>query len=273
MLRAELLKLMTLSASKVALAVGAGGLIVTQLLTVMLLPALASGRIGPGKDVVGDLIPSSDLVSADGQLAALSPLGNSGGTGSLGIAVIAIVLMGVLVGTSDFRFGGIVTTALAQPSRVRILVAKAAAAGVAGFVTGGVFALVSTATLLITLRTAQIPLAIEAAVLACVLVRSVLAISALTIIALAVGILAKSQLTAVLAMFGILIFEMVTQSMAQLITGSMPLWAQLMPLSLTNAVIGTDSAGMQLPVAAAALLVMTMAFLAFAAFALRRRDL
>lgn len=273
MLRAELLKLTTTPASKIALAVGAGGLLVTQLLTVTLLPALASGQIGPGKEVIGDDIPTGDFATSAGQLGALSPLGPSGGSGSIGIAVIAIVLMGVLAGTSDYRFGGMVTTALAQPSRVRILAAKAAAAGVAGLVTGAVLAAISTTTLLITLGIAGTPLAIEPAVLAAVLARSVVAIACLTVIAVAVGMLARSQLTAVLVMLGILLFEMIVQSIAQLIVGTVPVWAQLMPLSLTNAVIGAGTAGLPLPAAAPALLALTVLALTLAAHALRRRDI
>lgn len=273
MLRAELLKLTTTSASKIALAVGAGGLIVTQLISVTVLPALASGQIGPGPDVLGDVIPPLELVTSAGQLAALSPLGAPVGAGSIGIAVIAIVLMGVLAGTSDYRFGGIVISALAQPSRVRILMAKAGAAGVAGLVTGAVFAVVSTATLLITLGIAGTPLAIEPVVMAAVLARSMFAIACLTMIALAVGILARSQLTAVLTMLGILLFELVLQSIAQLLVGSMPTWAQLMPLSLTNAVIGTSAAELSVPAAAAALVALTGLALTLAALALRRRDI
>lgn len=273
MLRAELLKLTTTSASKIALAVGAAGLIVTQLMMVTLLPALASGLIGPGKDVVGDAVPVSDLVTAGGQLVVLSPLGASGGTGSIGIAVIAIVLMGVLAGTSDYRFGGILTTALAQPKRVRILAAKAAAAGIAGVVTGAVFVVVSTGTLLVTLAIANTPLSIGPAVLVAVLARSVLAIACLTMIALAVGVLARNQLIAVFVMVGILIFEMIAQSIAQLITGSVPIWAQFLPLTLTNAVIGTDPGGLPLPLAVAGLLALTVIALTLAALALRRRDI
>lgn len=273
MLRAELLKLTTTPASKIALAVGAAGLIITQLITVTLLPALASGLIGPGKDVIGDVIPASDLVTSVGQLAALSPLGASGGTGSIGIAVIAIVMMGVLAGTSDYRFDGIVTTALAQPNRVRILAAKAAATGIAGIVTGAVFAVVSTATLLTALGIAGTPFAIEPAVLAAVFARSVLAVACLTTFALAVGILARSQLIAVLAILSILIIEMIVQSIAQLIMGSMPVWAQFMPLSLVHAVIGTEAAGVPLPIAAAALLALTAIALTLAALVLRRRDI
>lgn len=272
MLRSELLKITTTTAPKIALGVGAGGLILTQLISVSVLPALTSGRMGAVPAELRDAIPALDLVTSSGQLAALSPLGASGGSGSLGIAVIAIVLMGVLAGASDYRFGGIVAAFLAQPNRVRVLMAKAGAAGVAGLVTGALFAVVSTATLLGTLWVLGIPIAIEPLVMAAVFSRSMLAIACLTIVGLAVGILARSQLAAVLVMLGVLLLELVVQSIAQLIAGSMPVWAQLLPLALTNAVIGTGESDLPLPVAVAALLGLTVITLALAATALRRRD-
>lgn len=273
MLGAELLKITTLPASKIALAVGVAGLMATHFLTVLLLPALASGQIGPGPEALGGAIPTPDLQTAAGQLALLGPLGTNDSAGSLGIAVIAIVLMGVLAGTSDYRFGGIVTTALAQPKRLRILAAKAAAAGVAGLVAGAVLAVAASATLLLTLAFAGTALAIEPAAAVAVLLRSALAVACLTIIALAVGIAAKNQLAAVLLMLGLLLLEMIIQSVAVLIAGSMPLWAQLMPLTLCNAVIGTGPAGISTPVASAALLALTGTALAIAALALHRRDI
>jgi ABC-2 type transport system permease protein len=272
MLRSELLKITTTTAPKIALGVGAGGLILTQLISVSVLPALASGRMGAVPADLRDALPSLDLVSTAGQLTALSPLGASGGSGSLGIAVIAIVLLGVLAGTSDYRFGGIVGTFLAQPNRVRILMAKAGAAGVAGLVTGALFAAVSVLTLLATLWLLGIPIAVEPLVIGAVLSRSMLAIACLTVIGLAVGILARSQLAAVLVMLGLLLLELVVQSIAQLIVGSMPVWAELLPLALTNAVIGTGESALPLAGAAAALLGLTAVALALAATALRRRD-
>lgn len=272
MYRAELLKLTTTTAPKVALGIGAGGLVLTQLLYVTLIPALASGLVGPGADVLGDELPALDLTVAAGQLSALNPLG-AAGAGSLGIAALAVILMGVLAGTSDYRYGGIVTTALAQPRRGRLLLAKAAAAGTAGVITGAVFALVSLAMLAGTLAVLGVPLALDPILILTVLLRSTGAIGALAVLGLGVGMLARSQLAGVLVMLAILLLEPIVQSVTQLITGTLPVWAQLLPLSLANAVIGTSDFGLSPAGAAPALLALTGVALALSALALRRRDL
>ncbi|PRY64635.1 hypothetical protein B0I08_11219 [Glaciihabitans tibetensis] len=187
------------------------------------MPALASGQIGPGAAALGDDFPTLDLSTASGQLSALNPLGTASGGGSIGIAVITIVLLGVLAGTSDYRFGGIVTTALAQPRRGRILTAKAAAMGIVGLLTGVVFAVVSLAALLATLVLTGTPLVVE-------------------------------------------------PSVAQLVTGVLPVWAELLPLSLATSVIGTGASGLSLPLAGGVLIALTGVDLAAAGVALRRRD-
>lgn len=272
MFRAELRKLTTTSAPKVALAVGAGGLILTQLVFVTVMPMLASGQIGPGAAALGDSFPTVDLGSAAAQLATLSPLGSST-AGSIGIAVIAVVLLGVLAGTGDYRHGGIVGAALAQPRRGRLLLAKAAAAGVAGLITGLAFALVSLLILLGTLAVLGVPVALDPLQIGGVLARGTGAVAALTVLGLAVGMLARSQLAGVLVMLAILLLEPIVQSIAQLISGALPVWAQLLPLSLANAVIGAGEFALSPAVAAAALLALTGGALALAALAFNRRDI
>lgn len=273
MFRAEMLKLTTTTAPKIAVAVGAIGLILTQITFVTLLPALAAGTIGPGRAALGDDFPALDMGSATAQLDALSPFGASAGGGSVGIAVIAVVMMGVLAGTSDYRFGGIVAAALAQPRRVRILLSKAAAIGVVGLATGLVFTLVSLATLLGTVAVMGLPLAVTPLEIAGVIARGTLAVGALSLIALAIGILARSQLAGVLTMLAILLLEPIVLSVTGLILGHVPAALQLLPLSLTNAVIGTTGSGLPFPLAVAGLGAVTLALLALAAIALRRRDI
>lgn len=272
MFRAELLKLTTTTAPKVALFIGAGGLVLTQLLYVTLIPALASGLVGPGADVLGDELPALDLTETAGQLSALNPLG-AAGAGSLGITAIAIILMGVLAGTSDYRYGGIVTTALAQPKRGRLLLAKVAAAGTTGLLAGAVFAIVSLAMLLGTLAVLGVPLALDPVLILAVLLRSAGAIGALALIGLCVGMLARSQLAGVLVMLAILLLEPIVQSVTQLLTGTLPVWAQLLPLSLANAVIGTSDFALSPAGAVPALLALTGVAVALAAITLRRRDI
>ena len=135
MFRAELIGLVTTTATKVTAAVAVVGLIVTQLAFVTLMPALADGDIGPGLDALGSDFPVLDLASRAVQLDALNPLGASMGSGSIGVALLAITLLGVLAGTSDDRYGGIVGAVLASPKRFRIVAAKAGAVALAGVLT------------------------------------------------------------------------------------------------------------------------------------------
>lgn len=134
MLRAEILKLTTTTSTRVAILIAALGLILTQLAFTLLLPALREDGAA-GADVTAEL-PVIDMGLAENQLAALNPFGASMGTGSIGAVIVAVVLLGVLAGTGDFRYGGITGAALAEPRRSRIVLAKAGAAAATGAVTG-----------------------------------------------------------------------------------------------------------------------------------------
>ncbi|MGV8872657.1 MAG: hypothetical protein ACOH2Q_09030 [Rhodococcus sp. (in: high G+C Gram-positive bacteria)] len=279
MLRAELLKLTTTAAPRTAIGIGAVGLILTQLAFVIILPLLAAGRIGPGRQALGNDFPVVDLTTVAAQTSALSPLGDyAGGGGSIGVAAIAVTLLGVLAGTGDYRFGGIVTTALAQPKRGRILIDKAAAAGIAGLLTGGAYAAISMVMLLITLAVQGTAWALDPLSVGAFLTRSVVAVGCLVVIGLAVGILARNQLFGVLTMLGILVLEPIIQAIARLSFGELPFWAQLSPLSLANSVISgghldAGQTGLSLPVALGSLIALTGTTLAAAALALERRDI
>lgn len=273
MIRAELLKLTTTRATKAAVAVGIAGLVATQVTLVTVLPALASGAIGPGREALGDDLPAFELSSGAAQLAAVSPLGSSTG-GSIGIAVLAVLILGVLAGTTDYRFGGIVPTALAQPQRGRILTAKVGALALVGLAVGVMYAIVSAATLAVSLLLAQTELAASIPDLVGVLGRGALAVTLLALLGLAIGVLARSQLAGVLVTLGILVLEIIIQSTVQLVTGALPVWAQLMPLSLGQAAVSSGVTGSIPPlVAVAALAALVAVVTAAAAVALRSRDI
>ncbi|MDJ0317369.1 hypothetical protein [Arthrobacter antibioticus] len=274
MIRAELLKLTTTTAVKVAVIIGVVGLILTQITLLTLLPALASGAIGPGLDTLGVALPDFGLESHAAQLAALSPLGASTGSGSLGIAVLAVVILGVLAGTSDYRFGGIVTTALAQPRRGLILVAKIGALALTGLLVGFVYAAINLLTLIISLPLAGAELLVSAPELILVLVRGTVVVTLLVLLGLAVGLLARDQVVGILTMLGLLLFEIIVQSIAQLVSGTLPIWAQIMPLSLAQSAISSPMNGGFPPVVALAVLAALVAVvLAGAGAAMRTRDI
>lgn len=274
MLRAELLKITTTRASKAAVTVGVVGLILTQALLVTVFPALASGAIGPGREVLGEDFPVFNLMTATAQLDAVSPLGYSSGIGSIGFAVLAVLMLGVLAGTTDYRFGGIVTTALAQPRRSRILAAKVGAMALIGLVVGLMYAAASLVSLVIALLMTGTGLAASFPELLGVLGRGTLVVALLAVLGLAVGMLTRNQVGGVLAMLGILFFEIIAQSLAQLVTGSVPVWAQIMPLALSQqAVSSIAAAGFTPWLAVAAFAALVALIVAVAAVALRTRDI
>lgn len=274
MLRAELIGLVTTTATKVTVAVAVLGLILTQLAFVTLLPALARGDIGPGLDALGGDFPVLDLASRAAQLDAVNPLGASMGSGSIGVALLAVTLLGELAGTSDDRYGGIVAAALASPRRVRIVAAKAGAIALLAAALGIVLVLVSVVTLLVTLAATGTPFVLDPADLAARLGLGVVAVTALSVIGLAIGLIVRTQLAGVLTMIAILVLEPLVVSSIQLVTGAdAPGWTRFLPVALAQGVIhgGTDGFGPS--VVLIALAALTIALTAAASAALARRDI
>lgn len=273
MLRAELIGLLTTTATRVTAAVAVVGLIVTQMISVTVLPALGRGDIGPGAEALGADFPALDLTSRAVQLDALNPLGASMGSGSIGIALLAVVLFGVLAGTSDDRYGGIVGAVLASPKRARIVIGKAGAVGLVGAVIGAALSVASLVTLLITLVVTGTPLVIGVPDLAARLALGVTAVVALSLLGLAVGILVRTQLAGVLSMLALLVLEPVVGATTQLLSGGLlPLWTQFLPVTLAQNVIHGASGFLPPAVALVSAAAMTAAALGVASVALARRD-
>lgn len=273
MFRAELLGLTTTTATKVSALVAVIGLILTQLTFVTVLPALARGDIGPGAAALGVDLPALDLTSAAAQLAAINPLGASMGGGSIGIALLAVVLLGTLAGTSDDRYGGMVGAALASPRRGRIVAGKAMAVAVVGVVIGAVMAVVSLTALLVALAMTGTPFTAGVGDVAATLGRGIVAVAGLALIGLAVGILVRTQLAGILTMLAVLFAEPLLTAMTSLIGGSAPVWTQFLPVALAQNVIHGGSADVNVGAALAALAALSAAALAAASVALSRRDL
>ncbi|MFJ4044248.1 hypothetical protein ACIPV2_00730 [Microbacterium sp. NPDC089987] len=273
MFRAELLGLITTTATKVSALVAVVGLIITQLAFVTVLPALARGDIGPGAAELGPDLPMLDLTSAAAQLDALNPLGASMGGGSIGIAVLAVVLLGTLAGTSDDRYGGMVGAALASPRRSRIVVGKAAAVGLAGLVIGAVMAIVSLAALLVALATSGTPFTAHIGDAVATLGRGVVAVAGLALVGLALGILVRTQLAGVITALSVLFAEPLLAATTSLITGGAPVWMQFLPVALAQNVIHGGSADMNPGAALVAFAALFAAALVAASVALTRRDL
>jgi ABC-2 type transport system permease protein len=270
MLRAEILKLTTTTSTRVAILIAALGLVLTQLAFTLLLPALREDGAA-GADVTAEL-PVIDMGLAENQLAALNPFGASMGAGSIGVVIVAVVLLGVLAGTGDFRYGGITGAALAEPRRFRIVLAKAGAAAATGAVTGVLLAAAALLTLGATLLTRGTPFIAPLPQVLGLLGRGVLAVTLLTLVGLAVGLILRNQLAAVLVMLGALVVEPVLMSIVQLATGTVPLWVQLLPVSLSQAAVGSGTA-LAPGTALGALAALAATAVAASALTLRHRDL
>ncbi|GAB3605536.1 hypothetical protein GCM10027413_09450 [Conyzicola nivalis] len=274
MVHAELLKLRTVASTWVALAVAAGGLLVTQVLNVTLLPALASGAVLGDEPAVRDELGAIDTGAAAFQYAALNVFGTGGASGSIGIATIAVLALGVLAGTTDYRHGGIVGTALACPRRGGILAGKVGATAVAAAVLGIALAVIALAVLLGSALTGG-GLALSPLDVASALGRGVVVVVLLALLGLAIGVLVRSQLAAFITIAALLLAEPILQGLVQLVTGGLPVWAQLLPVSLARSGLADPAAdsGLAPAVALGVLAALTAAVLAAAGVALRRRDL
>ncbi|WP_411699285.1 hypothetical protein [Conyzicola sp.] len=275
MVHAELLKLRTVASTWVALAVAAGGLLVTQVLNVTLLPALASGAVLGDEPALRDELGAIDTGSAAFQYAALNVFGTGGASGSIGIATIAVLALGVLAGTTDYRHGGIVGTALARPRRAGILAGKVAATAIAAAVLGVALAAIALVVLLASAVTGDGALALSPLDMASALGRGVVVVVLLALLGLAIGVLVRSQLAAFITVAALLLAEPILQGFVQLVTGGLPVWAQLLPVSLARAGLSDPAvdSGLAPAVALGVLAALTAAVLGAATVALRRRDL
>ena len=274
MFAAELLKLRTVAAPAVTIAIGAVGLLLTQVLLVTVIPAIANGTIDTNGEVGAAELGPVDPGALPFQLAALDVLGGGSGTGSVSVATIAVLILGLLVATTDYRHGGIVATALAQPRRGRILAAKASATAVTAAAFGVLLAIIAAGVLVVTVVVLPgAELVLDPLTALAVLGRGVLVVVLLALLGLGIGVLVRSQLAGVLVVVALLLLEPIVQAVAGLISGGVPLWAQLLPVSLGRTAIAAPEGGLVWGVALAALGGVVAVVLVAASAVLRRRDL
>ncbi|MBP1326609.1 hypothetical protein JOF28_001841 [Leucobacter exalbidus] len=271
MFRAELLKLSTIRSTQIAAFIGIVGIALTQGLMFWFVPALTLGLI----DVPADIgLPAFDTGSHAFQIAALNLVSGGSGSGSLSLALIAIVSIGVLAATTDYRFGGMATAALAQPRRVNILAGKVAATALIVAIIGVVYALVSVGVLWLATQTAQEALVISGGDILSAAARSIAALALLSLAALAVGLLVRSTLAAFLVVIGVVTIEPIIQGIGMM-TGSAAGWMQWLPLALAQTAAGDFAAapGPNPLTALGMLAAGTLVLLVIAGAVLRRRDL
>ncbi|QDW62097.1 hypothetical protein [Oerskovia sp. KBS0722] len=247
MFRAELLKLRTTRTPWVLGVVALAGMILVQALTIAL-PRVLSSLEGLGggatvglqasPEMTADLAPDlgslTDLGAAPVQRAMLDLLGNGpAGSGSAGVSVICMLLLGVLAITTDFRTGGIVPTALVVPSRLRVLAGKAGATAVVALVIGAALAVLTALGLLAAVAsTPGAQLMVDAGDVLGVWGRGLLVLVLFAWLGLGIGTLIRGQVAAILVVVGLVLVEPMIQAAVVLLSGGTSSAAAWLPLGL-----------------------------------------
>ena len=296
MLRAELLKLRTTRTPWILGIVALAGMLLVQALTIALprilsdLEGLGGGAtvgLGASPGMTADLAPDlgglTDLGSAAVQRSMLDLLGNGpAGSGSAGVAVVCMLLLGVLTVTTDFRTGGIVPTALVVPSRLRVLAGKAGATAVVALVTGAALAVLTALGLFVGVAsTAGAQLQVGAGDVLGVWGRGLLVLVLFAWLGLGIGTLVRGQVAAILVVVGLVLVEPMIQAVVVLLSGGTSSAAAWLPLGLgslastgrsATSVLG-GLAPMGVGVALLGLVAWVAVALGSGAVTFRRRDL
>jgi len=222
---------------------------------------LVLGMIGL---VVLIVVLSGLLSHADGLTSTKDQLGliSSGG-----VAVIFSALAGVLLITSEYRYGTIHPTFVFTPRRGRVLSAKLAAGLLAGLVFGvvGVGLALGIGSLILSAR--GIPSALSTGQITLLVFGGLAGIALRGAFGVGLGAILRNQVAAVI---GLLAWDFVVTS---LLFGLVPSVGRLMPTTAVNALMGLKTAHLLSPAAGAAVLVGWTAVLALAGLVLiQRRD-
>ncbi|MFD6164337.1 hypothetical protein ACFWFR_04055 [Oerskovia sp. NPDC060287] len=296
MFRAELLKLRTTRTPWILGIVALAGMVLVQVLTIAL-PRILAGLEGMGggatvglqaspeltADLAPDLTGLTDLGSATVQRAMLDLLGNGpAGSGSAGVSVICMLLLGVLAITTDFRTGGIVPTALVVPSRLRILAGKAGATAVVALVIGAALAVLTALGLFVAVASSPgAQLMVGAGDVLGVWGRGLVVLVLFAWLGLGIGTLIRGQVAAILVVVGLVVVEPLIQAAVVLLSGGTSSAAAWLPLGLGSLASTGQSAtsvlGGLAPLGVGAAILGLVAWVAVAlgsgAVTFRRRDL
>lgn len=287
MFRTELLKLRTTLTPWIVGGVALLSMTLTQVMHLALphvLPALAAmdSPSGSTAGAVPDLAALTDLGSAQAQRGMLDLLGSSGGGSSSGLTALCMLLLGVLAVTTDFRTGGMVTTALAVPDRLRILAGKAGATAVVALVTGAGLALLTAGGVAAAVATTPgASLELSAGEALGVWGRGLAVLVLLAWLGLAVGTLVRGQVAAVVIVASLAVVEPLAQAVSLLLSAGESTVTSWLPLTLGSlassgqgvAEIFGGSTDLGPGTALVGLLAWAAVLLGVAAVVFRRRDL
>lgn len=227
--------------------------------TAVLSAIAAAGFVGSG---------SVDRVDDDPALS----LGQAASFGTLFVTVLGILLV-----TNEYRHGTIMTTFLAEPRRVRVFVAKLAAAAIVGLVFALTALAAAAAVALPWLAARGESLQLDGQALEAV-GRSLLAFSLTAAIAAAVGTIVQSQVGAIVGWFvWILVVESLVTVLAGLLlteVGDPDPVSRFLPGSSLGGIVGGEGNEFVLRGGSAALLAVGYAIglSVLGALAITRRD-
>lgn len=245
MIASELLRIRFSLAARITLILVIGEAVIIGLLFAFL-PAVIDGLIALN-DVVPNATDADQFEPA--QLSALSLgtpatqevivdlLGNSG-TGS-GFPAVAALLIGALTITTEHRRGSFTASALTEPRRAQLLLAKMTA--LAFTVIAGVVMLIVIRGLLLTIGLAiqGESLQLDTVALAGLWGRGALTLVLYAAIGFAIGLLARSPVTVIIVLGAAIIVESVIRPVTLLIFGT-PNPALLLPFGLVPDISGTN---------------------------------
>ena len=194
-----------------------------------------------------------------------------------GFGTLFAAVVGILIVTNEYRHGTVMTTFLAEPNRVRVLLAKLAAAVVAGVVFAAAALAVASAVALpwLAARDESLPLDGDFAL---ALGRATLAFVLTVVIGAAVGAIVHSQVGAIVGYFvWIFVFEsIVTLVSGWLLTelGEPDPISKFLPGSALSGIVGGEGQEFVLDGGPAALLALAYAIglSALGALSMTRRD-
>lgn len=193
---------------------------------------------------------------------------------------LGAVLLGILAVTSEYRHGGIVLAALAEPGRTRFLAAKAGALTVVLTGLALLLCLLTTAVLLVAVLGQGARVEVAASDVLAMMLRSLVAAVGFGLAGIGLGFLVRAQTPALLLAFGVMLAESVLRPLARLVTdGFTP--ADLLPYGLAQDAAGVTDAmplvpgltGISPAVAVLTVAAWAAVLIAAGALALCRRDI